>query len=91
MKANEIKEFLDKNSIEIHWYKYSKKLDDFLVFIPFYLITDFVKLFSKYDLEEDGISCVLKDCCFCFDLFCALENSDIEISEICTIESEFLY
>lgn len=57
MKEITLYKFVNENDIEYH---YVNSEDDIILFVPYYLIEDFVETIGTSIMDEEGLECVLK-------------------------------
>lgn len=81
MKAIELKEFVEEQDIEYHYYVQNEDRDVYF-FVPFYCIKDFAKLLDNFDFDDGGVECYLKDGYIGFKASTILEPRGIELIEV---------
>ena len=77
MKAIDLYKFINENNLEYHWHN-----DDVILFINLLYLEEFNKLLGPHILNDDGISCIMKDGYICFMMQYICEHYDIELNEI---------
>jgi hypothetical protein len=77
MNTLDLYKFVTKNNIEYHWHD-----DDVILMINNYLLDEWNKLLGIHILDEEGLSCVMKDGYFCFQMQEICDHFDIDIKEI---------
>ena len=81
MKNLELYKFITNNNIEYHRNEH-KKMTNVIVFIPFNLISEFVKIIGSGILDEGGLDCVLKDGYIAIWMLEICEYLDVELLEV---------
>jgi hypothetical protein len=78
--------FITDNNVEYHW---NHDNTECWMMPSIYLIEDFNKLLPKCLYDEDGVSSVMKDNYFCFEMVNICESCDIEPEKIFEKDKEF--
>lgn len=65
MKPLELYRFVTECGLEVHSHK-NDGYDDVIMFVPIYHMEGFNKLLGPGILDEEGLSCTLKDGYLCF-------------------------
>lgn len=81
-KAIKLYKFVTDNNIEYH--KGGYLTTDIYMFVPIYLIAEFNKILGAKVFDEEGITCVMKENYFVFEMFEICENLDIDPEEVFT-------
>jgi hypothetical protein len=77
MKNIDLYKFVKDNNIEYHWHD-----DNVIIFIPVYLIEEWMDLLGWRYLDEDGLKCWMKHKYFCFWMKDICYSFDIDMIEI---------
>ena len=74
--------FLNDHELEYRWEIYETKNNEFLVWIPFYLLEDFTEMIGYDYLSEGGINVNLQESYICLNIFDIAEYHEIELENI---------
>ena len=77
METLDLYKFVTKNNIEYHWHN-----GDVILMINNHLLNEWNKLLGVHITDEDGITCIMKDGYFCFEMKEICEWFDIEMLKV---------
>lgn len=80
MDSLELFKFIDGNSIEHH--KDYRDSEEIILFVNIFLIEKWNKLIGGCIMDEGGITCVMKEGYFCFEMKHICDYHDIEIHDV---------
>ncbi len=82
--------FIERNSIEWHWFAENINKDrdtvkDVVIFVNDYQLEDFRKVLTSYDYDDEGLEVVMKDNYFCIKMNDLCDNNDIDLCDVFNI------
>jgi hypothetical protein len=79
MTELQLYKFVTNNDLEYHWIETEM---DFYLFIPIYLLKEWNELLGESIMDDSGITCVMKNSYFCFEMSDICEYFDIDMANI---------
>ena len=69
--------FIKENAIE-----YNEFGDDIILFVNYYLLDEWTKLLGSSILDDDGLSCTMKEGYICFEMKHICDSHGINMEEV---------